>query len=152
LVLNKARFYAEAAEASGSIEFSIHDSQKGKRIGKIEADVRLPDSMWIDIRIYNTESNMAFFRKFRRSTGQELLIRALKWGQKKELSRIYLGDASAQAKKTVQRLVELGVLRKDGKILRLPRQLNLKKNRLLEKPLLPRKPLIRRLRRKPKRA
>lgn len=145
----KPRFYAETTEPENSLKVFIHDRKnQNKVIGDIDVEVVPPKFVWVAIHAPSKESNHTFARTFKRTVGQELLIRAAKWGLGKGLTHFYLKDLSNSAGRTFQGFVEFGILSKEGKILPLPRQLNLKRNRLLEKPLTPRKSLLRRKSRK----
>ncbi len=121
---------------------------KNKTIASIEAEVQLPKSVWIDIQSTNPTSNRTFIKIFKRSPGQELMIRAAKWGKQKGLTHIYLKGISEPAKRMIQKLIELKIVSSKGKILRIPRQLNLKKNRWFENPIIRRTSLAIKQRRK----
>ncbi|MDP2974359.1 MAG: hypothetical protein Q8N60_04880, partial [Candidatus Diapherotrites archaeon] len=115
-------------------------TEKGE-LKMFDASAELGSSKW----------HAEFKEMFKRSVEQELAIRAMRWAKKKgathaDLESIFLG--LPPEKETFQRAIHVGLLSKEGKILKIPRQINLKENRWLEKPIIPRRPIIRKPKRK----
>lgn len=111
-------------------------------IGTVKAEMKDPKTLWADPRICNEKSAIAFARMFKRSVGQEIMVRASKWGKKRGATHVEIETICGSGKRMLQRGVEFGFISPNGKILKIPRQLNLKGKRLLERPLF-RKNMIR---------
>ena len=144
--IKEKRFYAENNyKTKTTMVGLIYDTKIGL-LGYMDARIE-KSSLIIDIdnRKKTSSLHKDFRNMFGRSIGQELLIRAAKWGKRKGVTQIDLETViRIPGEHTLKRAIELGYVSKEGKILKIPRQLNLKRDRLFERnPLMPRKKLLR---------
>ena len=109
----------------------------------------------LDIHVRFVSAGLDFFKTFNRSMGEELVIRAVEWGQKQGATHINPEIIDElDGKRAFKRDTARGWFTEYGKILKVPEPLDLKAIQLEEKPKppkLPRKPLAKRPRRKPSR-
>lgn len=118
-------------------------------VGKIHSSV-YENTQHFGIHAPNTASSLAFFRKYGLTIGQTLMLKALDWGVKKgatHLRKLFVETEEQMARRLLSpgerafnRAVELGIVSKEGKILKVPEMpFTIKEKRLSRKEVLKRK-------------